>query len=131
MSKSPFSLERSCIKTLSAVEAERNRSNQHEFNGVRALKNLFGLEKFKQDAYFSIRGERISCIKPITWYDAREEHSTRTEHRLYFSGNIVMNEAQEGDNIVIGFDNSDKIHIVLIKRNTPEHKGAISNWEGE
>lgn len=129
MSKSPFSLERSCIKTLSAVEAERNRSNQHEFNGVIALKNLFGLEKFKQDAYFSIRGEPINCIKPITWYDAREDHSTRTEHRLYFSGNIVMDNAQEGDNIVIGFDKNNKINIILIKRSNSEYKGPISNWE--
>ncbi|MDY4317034.1 type II restriction endonuclease [Pectobacterium actinidiae] len=129
MSKSPFSLERSCIKTLSAVEAERNRSNQHEFNGVIALKNLFGLEKFKQDAYFSIRGESVNCIKPITWYDAREEHSTRTEHRLYFSGNVVMDNAQEGDNIVIGFDKNNKINIILIKRDNSEYKGPISSWE--
>ena len=129
MSKSPFSLERSCIKTLSAVEAERNRSNQHEFNGVRALKSLFGLDRFKQDAYFSIRGESVNCIEFITWYDAREDHSTRTEHRLYFSGNVVMDKAQEGDNIVIGFDKNNKINIILIKSNTPEHKGNIPNWE--
>ncbi|KML64636.1 hypothetical protein [Pectobacterium peruviense] len=129
MSKSPFYLERSCIKTLSAVEAERNRSNQHEFNGVRALKNIFGLDRFKQDALFFIRGESVNCIESVTWYDAREEHSTRTEHRLYFSGNIVMDKAQEGDNIVIGFDKNNKINIILIKRGTLEHKGNIPNWE--
>jgi len=32
-------------KTLSAVEADPVKSNQHEFNGVAPLKNIFGLER--------------------------------------------------------------------------------------
>ena len=32
------------VKRLSAVEAHPEKSNQHEFNGVVALKQLFGLE---------------------------------------------------------------------------------------
>ena len=40
------------IKRLSAVEVDPLASNQHEFNGVKALKNLLGAEKVDFDARF-------------------------------------------------------------------------------
>jgi hypothetical protein len=42
MSIQPVVFRCSCIKTLSAVEANPARSNQHEFNGVTQLKSIFG-----------------------------------------------------------------------------------------
>ncbi|WP_413714010.1 type II restriction endonuclease [Serratia marcescens] len=116
MTKGTIRFRASCIKTLSAVEARPERSNQHEFNGVKELKSLFGLTGFSKDAIFSIRGDDIKCTANITWYDAREAHPTRSEYRLYFNDNIVMQMAQEGDDIVLGFDSTENIHIILIKR---------------
>lgn len=104
------------IKTLSAVEVNPEMSNQHEFNGVQGLKHMFGENKFMQDAIFSIQGEELQCRTGITWYDAREAHQTRTEYRLYFKSNHVMHQANEGDNIVIGFCNNNEIHCILIKK---------------
>ncbi|GAA3900358.1 hypothetical protein GCM10022405_27170 [Gibbsiella dentisursi] len=129
MSTTSIYLSQSCIKTLSAVEAERKRSNQHEFNGVSQLKKMFGLKKFTKNAFFSIRGTGVKCTKNITWYDARENNPDRTEYRLYFSGNIVMDKAQEGDNIIIGVDNKNDIHVILIKSNTEDHNGEILKWQ--
>lgn len=103
MTNTPLVLKQACLKTLSAVEARPERSNQHEFNGVIALKNIFGLNKFEKMANFSVRGEPISNLANVTWYDARESHSTRTEYRLYFQTNKVMERASEGDNILIGY----------------------------
>ena len=37
------------IKSLSAVEADLLRSNQHEFNGVESLKRVFGSAQGKQN----------------------------------------------------------------------------------
>ena len=102
MSSSPLLLHPACIKTLSAVEARPERSNQHEFNGVVELKKIFGLAGFSRPAKFSIRGTSISTDADVTWYDARSAHPTRTEHRLYFQTNTVMTHANAGDNIVIG-----------------------------
>ncbi|MYN17123.1 type II restriction endonuclease [Rugamonas sp. FT107W] len=128
MANDAINFRSSCIKTLSAVEVRPDRSNQHEFNGVQALKNLFGLERVSSEARFSIRGESVECISGVTWYDAREAHPSRSEHRLYFQTNNVMAQAQEGDNIVIGFGRDNSLQFVLIKNGSQGHSGRIQNW---
>ena len=128
MSQGPINYTTACIKTLSAVEAETPRSNQHEFNGVVQLKALFGLAKIEMEASFSIRGSSESYTSKLTWYDAREAHPKRSEHRLYFQTNPVMSHATEGGNIVIGFDKSGNIHCELIPQVAPGHTN-ISGWQ--
>lgn len=94
-------------KRLSAVEAYADQSNQHEFNGDDGLKRLFGTAKGKQ--YFDTRFlylsddlEPVSDDGRLTWYDARENHPTRTEFRLYFTTSSVSKCANAGDLLVIG-----------------------------
>lgn len=128
MTNRPVVLTQACIKTLSAVEARPERSNQHEFNGVRQLKNMFGLNGFERVAQFSIRGTDIVEWANVTWYDAREAHLTRTEHRLYFQTNRVMRTAQEGDNILIGFDNAGVLNLILIPRGTEGFRENVNAW---
>lgn len=128
MSSKAMGLSQACIKTLAAVEADPNRSNQHEFNGVAALKAIFGLEKVEQSAMFSIRGENVSAQASVTWYDARVEHPTRTEHRLYFQTNPVMARAQAGDNVVIGFDKQHRLHLILVPRSSAPNAPVINTW---
>lgn len=129
MSNKPLILKPACLKTLSAVEAGPEISNQHEFNGVDALKKIFGLGKFDKEAEFSVRGEAIFDRVNVTWYDAREQHPTRTEHRLYFQKNKVMQSAREGDNMLIGFDSTGQLHCVLIRCGTNGYKPNIAVWE--
>ncbi|MGV8870052.1 MAG: type II restriction endonuclease [Janthinobacterium svalbardensis] len=127
MSVRPINFRASCVKTLSAVEVEKTRSNQHEFNGVLQLKNLFGDEKIQMIVSFSTRGRNDICTSGLTWYDAREAHATRSEYRLYFQSNPVMESAKEGDNIVIGFDLQGNIHCELIIQGAPGY-AATSGW---
>src|SRR5262245_34320372 len=77
-------------KRVSAVEAERSRSHQHEFNGTEALRRVLGSEPrrnwparwvFLDDGH-EPRLETYTC----SWYDARAGHPTRSEWRLYFQG---------------------------------------------
>lgn len=128
MATSPIYLKQSCIKTLTAVEANRDASNQHEFNGVAQLKQIFGSARVTKDVVFSIRGTDILCDDTVTWYDARENSPDRSEFRLYFRDNYVMERAEEGDNIIVGIDKSDKIHIILIKQSNSDYEGNIPNW---
>lgn len=129
MSKKTIILKPACIKTLSAVEARPERSNQHEFNGVSELKKIFGPERREFSTTFSIRGEDISQVAKATWYDARENHETRSEYRFYFQGNQVMDQANEHDNVIIGFDNTGSLHCILIRANTSEHRPGITSWQ--
>jgi hypothetical protein len=127
MSVRPINFRASCVKTLSAVEAEPTRSNQHEFNGVSQLKNLFGDEKIQMIVSFSTRGRDDICTSGMTWYDARESHLTRSEYRLYFQSNPVMERANEGDNIIIGFDLQGNIHCELIVHGASGY-AATKGW---
>jgi len=129
MSRNALLLKPACLKTLSAVEARPERSNQHEFNGVMQLKNILGKDKFEKTAFFQVRGSSISVKANVTWYDAREDHPTRSEFRLYFQSNIVMERAREGDNILIGFDSSGRLHFVLIPSGTDDYRPNVTNWE--
>lgn len=127
MATPPIYLKQSCIKTLTPVEAG-TISNQHELNGVVQLKEIFGAERISKQAIFSIRGTDIICQDGITWYNARENTPGRREYRLYFQGNYVMEQAQTGDNIIVGIDQNNQTHIILIKQNTADYEGNIPEW---
>lgn len=87
----------SFTKVLSAVEAEPDRSNQHEFNGVGNLHDLLGESRREIPAVFRAQSHDQEYETTVTWYDARAAHETRSEYRLYFRTNPVMTEAREGD----------------------------------
>lgn len=128
MTMAPIALNPACIKTLSVVEVNTNRSNQHEFNGVAQLKAIFGTARQERiPAVFSIRGTSVSEDAWVTWYDAREEHPTRSEHRLYFPHNAVMAQARAGDNILIGYDRTRCLHCILIRSGAVGHT-PVPSW---
>jgi hypothetical protein len=104
-------------KQLSAVEALPQASNQHEFNGVTGLKAIFGSARRRFDARFVYLSdddpEPISDTGFLTWYDAREDHPTRSEYRLYFPTNRVSEAAGQGDLLVIGRRPDDTLMVII------------------
>jgi EcoRII C terminal len=107
------------IKTLSAVEADTARSHQHEFNGVADLVGLFGRAEgkqvYKSRFIYLNDGDDEPVVEDatLTWYDAREKHPTRSEHRLYFPTTQVSLCAAEGDLLVIGKRRDDSVLVVI------------------
>jgi hypothetical protein len=106
-------------KRLSAVEADFARSHQHEFNGVEALKRIFGAapETRKLGARFIYindhDAEPVMSDGFLTWYDARERHPTRSEHRMYFPTTEVSMMAAEGDLLVIGLRQDGSVLVII------------------
>ncbi len=94
------------IKRMAAVEADLLRSNQHEFDGVAGLRQLFGegRQTFSAKVIYLSDSEEEPLIESVslTWYDARENHPTRTEYRLYFPSTRVSKASRQGDLLVIG-----------------------------
>lgn len=108
-------------KRLSAVEASPHRSNQHEFNGVKPLKDLLGNADRRDIAaqFFWLADEDESLVAEsgfVSWYDARAAHLTRTEHRLYFAGTSVTDNAAEGDLLVVALSADQTIKVIVAKR---------------
>jgi hypothetical protein len=106
-------------KRLSAGEIRPAISNQHEFNGVQRLKDLLGIRRQTFLARFIFLGESddeyVTADGPLTWYDSREDHPTRSEHRLYYKDNPVIEQARKGDLLVIAKRPNDSL-LVLIAR---------------
>jgi len=104
-------------KKLSAVEVDPEKSHQHEFNGSRELKQVLGQEQPRQfETKFLWIEEQNAALSEdgsVTWYDARANHPTRSEFRLYFPGNGVMNMASEGDTLFIAKRTDGSLLIVI------------------
>lgn len=89
------------VKRLSAVETSPGASNQHEFNGDKALRRLLGDADRKQiPANFVWLGEEQAGItddSTLSWYDSRRRHPIRSEYRLYYPDNEVSALMKPGD----------------------------------
>lgn len=104
-------------KRLSAVETRPETSNQHEFNGVRGFKEIFGSERitFPTDFLYLADEEEKEILEKgsLTWYDARENHPIRSEFRLYYSTNNPLKLATEGDLVIIAKTTNQKVLVVV------------------
>ena len=109
--------EKVAAKRLSAVEIRPSSSNQHEFNGVQQLKQMFGKRRRALRARFIYLGEDedeyVVSDGSVTWYDARQHHPTRSEHRLYYPSSAVTEAAHEKDLLVIGQRSDGDLLVVI------------------
>jgi len=116
-------------KRLSAVEVEPDTSNQHEFNGINEFKQLFGTERisFKgRFIYLSDNKEQILEDQgALTWYDARENHPSRTEYRFYYSTNVVLSAASAGDLVVIGKTGRNELAVIITYEGSTAEKQLL------
>jgi len=106
------------VKRLTVVEAQPERSNQHEFNGVAALKKLFGTDGrstmparfvWLSDDEFDLASEEGF----VTWYEARAKNPSRKERRLYFPTTSVTERANEGDTVLVARQNDDTVLVII------------------
>jgi hypothetical protein len=94
------------VKQLTAVEADRHRSNQHEFDGVAKLRTMLGTEDKRNipTVFIYLNDDDPDPLRDeafLSWYDSRKKHATRSEWRLYFPDTIVSDNATEGDLLII------------------------------
>lgn len=116
-------------KRLTAVEARPDRSNQHELNGVQALKALFGDVRATRQARFMYLSESETDVVAaegfVTWYDAREDHPTRSEFRLYFPSTDASEKVQEGDVAFVLRRPDDSVLIVFAAQGTTAERQLL------
>jgi hypothetical protein len=117
------------VKKLSQVEVDKTKSNQHEINGVTPLKSLLGMERQTFPARFIYleddEKESITEDGSLTWYDARENHETRSEYRLYYTKNSVMEAGASGDSFILGLQPDLSITVVVAKEGSISEKQLL------
>lgn len=115
-------MSRLAVKTLSDVEVNSWASNQHEFHGVTLLKQVFGTKRLEglpaRFVYMSNSGVEREMTGSLTWYDARANHPTRTEYRLYYNSILPSQKAKAGDTLLITFDGSGWVNVFIIAKGT-------------
>ena len=116
-------------KRLSVVEVHPESSNQHEFNGVEELKKLLGKERLtNMSTRFVWLGEEnrgFSEDSYVTWYDARERHPRRSEYRLYFKSNSVIERANAGDLLILAKRPSGELVIIVVAKESTEENQLV------
>ncbi len=118
-----YSFLTAAAKHLSQVEIVRLGSSQHELNGVSSLRRLFGDSRTTCQTEFVLYdffGNSASSIGTVTWYDARVNTPGRTEYRLYYSseGEEIVNQAEPGDLVVVGYKQTGDVSFIIAKRDT-------------
>jgi len=105
-------------KKLSAVETTPKTSNQHEFNATVHMKEVFGLDdrKFQTDFIYIDDDKSFGASDYLTWYDARRNHPTRTEYRLYYPSTEVSNAAANGDSLFICVKQDETILCIVSQK---------------
>jgi len=111
------------VKRLSLVEADASISNQHEYNGVSPLKSMFGTDEQKviiptHFLYMTDEDDGIESNGDLTWYDARYNHPTRTEWRLYYPTNDATVAAQAGDSLFICLKPDGEILEIIARKDS-------------
>jgi hypothetical protein len=84
---------------------------------VSALREFFNVDTRIEEpvswVYYSDSEDRLSDEGTLTFYDARENHPTRTEWRLYYSGEF-LSAADPGDLLILARRKSDQKLFALV-----------------
>lgn len=92
------------VKKLTQVEIMPQKSNQHEFNARRGMREIFGDDNrtYKTTFMYISGEENISEDEFLTWYDSRRNNPDRSaEYRMYYPSTSVSEKAQVGDSLFI------------------------------
>jgi len=109
-------------KELVAVDLPNLGSNQHELNGVAALKEFFGTAGPSRGTlswhYFADDREPAQAEGDFTFYDARAKSSERTgrvEWRFYYYGSFLA-QANVGDWFFLARSNSGRLFALVFQQ---------------
>lgn len=109
-------------KKLSKVETNSNVSHQHEYNAKKPMDKIFGTELPKKEfsSYFLYINDSITfdAVGKMTWYNARYNHPTRTEWRLYFPTTDVSKMAKAGDSLFICKKRDNTLLVIIAEKDS-------------
>lgn len=114
-------IEDYCVKKINLVECNSGSSNQHEFNVTKEMKRMLGGEKKyytnTQWLYLSDTGYE-EATDTLSWYDARANSPNRSEWRLYYGGNNVVERAKVEDNLFVLKVSDDYLILIIVESNS-------------
>jgi len=105
------------VKRLSAVDAEPKKSNQHEVNTTKAMKDFLGPEpQHKSPAIYIWLGGDQDGISEESWfthYDTRLNKPRAAEWRLYYPSNPITEAMKAGDTLFLAKDHGNVLWFIV------------------
>jgi hypothetical protein len=105
------------VKTLSAVDAVPNKSNQHEIGTTAAMRKFLGTEKKKFEVTYLWLNDEQETITESGWathYNSREGKPRAPEYRLYYPSNMVTGVMTEGDTLFLAIRPDKTILFIVV-----------------
>ncbi len=104
-------------KRLTVVETDPERSHQHEFQGIRVLKELLGTNDRRgiPTRFIWINGEQEAITEDgsVSWSNVRKGKPRLPEYHLYYSGNAVTEAMKAGDMLFVALKKDETILVVI------------------
>lgn len=105
-------------KKLTLVETITPRSNQHEFQGTRPFRKLFGDEDHRNipTRFILLSGENDGMTEDgfVSWSNVRKGKPRAPEYHLYYSGNTVTEAMKTGDVMFLARRPDGRILVVVV-----------------
>lgn len=104
-------------KQLTSVETITAKSNQHEFQGTRPLRQLFGDDDRRgvETRFIWLAEEQAALTEDgfISWSNVRKGKPRAPEYHLYYSGNAVTEAMQAGDTMFLALRPEGTAMIII------------------
>ncbi len=106
------------VKRLTLVETKTEKSNQHEFQGIRQLRDLFG-EQDRRDIrttfiWMNREQEAMSDLGFVSWSNVRKGKPRSPEFHLYYNNNSITETMKEGDYAFIALKPDNEVVVIVV-----------------
>ena len=106
------------VKKLTLVETVTPKSNQHEIQGTKPLRRMFGDEDRKAipTRFIWLNDEQEGLTEDgfISWSNVRKGKPRSAEYHLYYSGNIVTEAMKPGDSLFLALRRDGSAMVVIV-----------------
>ncbi|RYF30792.1 MAG: restriction endonuclease [Comamonadaceae bacterium] len=113
-------------KHLTLVETITARSNQHEFQGVQALRQMLGEEDRRgiptRFIWLSDQEGALSESGFLSWSNVRKGKPRAPEYHLYYSTNAVTEAMRAGDLLLIALHRDGTLLAVVARDETSQNQ---------
>lgn len=113
-------------KRLTLVETITPESNQHEFQGTRPLRHLFGDEDRRriETRFVSISGEQEAFSEDgfMSWSNVRKGKPRAAEYHLYYYTNAVTEMMQPGDHLFLALQRDGAMLAIVTSSATIQNQ---------
>jgi hypothetical protein len=106
------------VKKLTLVETVSPKSNQHQIQGTKPLRRMFGDADRKsiptRFIWLNDENEGLSEDGFISWSNVRKGKPRAAEYHLYYSGNIVTEAMKPGDTLFLALRRDGTTIVVVV-----------------